>query len=183
MTINEVLCDLSIETNEEVTRNTKVKQMVKYVLEHVIQFDYEFLETISAESFLRFMENIYSVEKAVNVLKDEANRGSINCSPENVAKFFNMYPAGYTYPGDKIFESMTDGDILKVFSLEWVVENILNAEDTKAIRIEESEVVVFENEFPEDDDVVYVPTKRMNSDSILKAKELKLLEKVYDKVS
>ncbi|MBQ8379344.1 MAG: hypothetical protein IJX34_00840 [Clostridia bacterium] len=176
------LCNIfNFRCTKEVERNTKVKQLVAYINQNHIEYSDVGEKVISKEAFLKFLENINSIEVAAKVLSQYKNLTAIGLNPELVAKFFNVYPPeSYSYPGSFVSELITDSEYLKLASIEWTNEHILRFSFDRILDVKGKRLAIRDNILTEENEFDFMPGTHQNVEALKTAKKNNILKRAIE---
>lgn len=163
---------------KEMENDEKLKQLIEYISKNKLDYKSIGDNNISPKSFMSFLHNINSVERAVIALKKFPDNLSIDFAPESVAKFFNIYdPKEFSYPGSFAAELLTDDEYLRYATPEWTNSHILNYSYNKVLSIDDNNVIsVNDNYLTQENEEVYESSMDINIDQLVIAKERGILK-------
>lgn len=167
-------------TTKEIYKDTKVKQLIKYINDNNIDI-YENDLYINEEVFLELLHNIHSLDTFVRILYSNASLLNINYHVKEMIMLYNMYdPRKIGYMSYDEFSILIDKEYLKYASKEWTEDYFINY--PRILHVYKDRVVSKCNTRYEDE-VDYVRPLFLNLDALKKAKENGLLKEVINKIS
>lgn len=179
----KTLCNIfNFECTKEVEENLKVRQLVEYINKNNIEYSDVGEDIISKDAFIKFIENINSLEVAVKVISKYPNLAGIDSTPELAAKFFNIYDIDI-YPGSFVAELIIDKEYLKYASVEWTKTHILNYSFERVLEICNGNISVKDNILTEENELDFIPGIHQNVEALKIAKKNNILKRAIERLN
>lgn len=181
----EMFCSLiGVKYVKRLNKCHKLRQLVDYVNESQIEL-YHTDKKLSEKALLEFLEEISSVEVAIQVLKEVRNYPELEREPQGVAKFFNIYHNVVSYyPGSWMNELICNKEYLKRASLEWTRDHILDGSFDKVLVVcKNNSLRVKPNVLSDENEDTYEPSFYTNVDSLKSCLKEDKLDKAIELLS
>lgn len=167
-------------TTKEIYKDTKVKQLIKYINDNNIDI-YENGLYINEQAFLELLHNIHSLDTFIKILYSNANLLNINYHVKEMIMLYNMYdPKKVGYMPYEEFSILLDKEYLKYASKEWTEDYFINY--PRILHVYKDRVISKCNNKYEDE-VDYIRPLFLNLEALKKAKENGLLKEAINKIS